>query len=176
MKLLEIGLPQYTVDKEPDHKAIGEPVDDLLQRHFMGQTVLIRGLGSMEHQGKSVDDLIEIIKTTGTDRYDPERVGDRYANVHGKHIDLYALRRTINPRSKIFWQLSWSFYQYPLKTRGYPFKVDILVIYDANQLKAVVHQPEGHPFVKRDGFVFKDPHNKPAAILGIIKILTKPPY
>ncbi|HSH55968.1 MAG TPA: hypothetical protein VK983_04025 [Candidatus Limnocylindrales bacterium] len=170
MKQLTIDLPQYTVDTEPDHKAIGKPVDDILKQHFMGQTVLLRGLGSMEHQGKSVNDLIDIIKSTGTDRYNPERVGDRYANLQGKHIDLYALRRTISPRSKIFWQLSWSFYQSPLKTRGYPVKVDILVIYDPKQLKAVVHQPENHPFVKRDGFVFRNPDNKTAAILGIIKI------
>lgn len=71
MKLLEIKLPQYNVDTEPDHKAIGKPVDDLLRQHFMGETVLIRGLGSMEHQGKSVNDLVEIIKRYGTDRYDP---------------------------------------------------------------------------------------------------------
>jgi hypothetical protein len=170
MKILSVKVPAYTIDIEPDHKAIGKPVDDLLKEHFMGQTILIRGLGSMEHKGKSVDDLIEIIKRDGTDRYDPNRSGDRYANIHGKHIDLYALRRTISPRSEIFWQLSWSFYQSPLKTRGYPVKVDILVIYDPNHLKAVVHQPEGHPFIKRDGFVFRNPENKAGAVLGIIKI------
>lgn len=102
--------------------------------------------------------------------YDPERIGDRYINLQGKHIDLYALRRTINQRSKIFWQLSWSFYQSPLKTRGYPVKVDILVFYDPKQLKAVVHQPKDHPSVKRDGFVFRNPENKSDAVLGIIKI------
>lgn len=170
MKLLEVNLPHYSIDKEPDHEAIGAPVDELLKQHFMGQTVLLRALGSMEHPGKSVDDLIEIIKKDGTDRYDPERAGDRYANAQGKHIDLYALRRTISTNSKIFWQLSWSFYQSPLKTRGYPVKVDILVIYDPKQLKAVVHQPDGHPHVKRDGFIFRDSENKAAAILGIIKI------
>lgn len=170
VNVLQINLPEYTVEQEPDHKAIGKAVDNVLKQHFMGQTILIRALGSMEHPGKSVDDLIEIIKTTGTDRYDPERKGDRYENVQGKHIDLYALRRTVSPRSKIFWQLSWSFYSSPLKTRGYPVRVDILAIYDPKQLKAVVHQPTGHPFMKRDGFVFREPENKPAALLGIIKI------
>lgn len=170
MKYLELTLPDYTTETEPDHKAIGKPVDDLLKEHFMGETILIRALGSMEHPEKSVDDLIEIIRRDGTDRYDPERVGDRYANIHSKNIDLYALKRTISPNSKIFWQLSWSFYQSPLKTRGYPVKLDILVIYDLKQLKAVVHQPEGHPHVKRDGFVFRDPENKAKAVKGIIKL------
>lgn len=170
MKVLNVHLPHYNLDSEPDHKSIGKPVDELLKQHFMGQTVLIRALGSMEHPGKTVDELIKIIETNGTDRYDPERPGDRYVNIQGRYIDLYALRRTISPRTKLFWQLSWSFYQSPLKTRGYPVKVDILVIYDPKELKAVVHQPEGHPYVKRDGFVFKHPEDKAAAMLGIIKI------
>ncbi len=171
MKLLTVSVPQYTVDREPDHKAIGKPVDDLLREHFMGQKVLIRGLGSMEHPDKSVDELIEVIKSTGTDRYDPKRIGDRYTNVGDKYFDLCALRRTISPRSKIFWQLSWSFYGSPLKERGYPVLVDILVIYDPKQLRAVTYSPVGQKGrIMRDGFVFRNPDNKVAAILGIIKI------
>lgn len=170
MEVIELSLPEYTADKEPDHKAIGKKVDDVLKQHFMGQTVLIRALGSMEHLGKSVDDMIEIIKATGTDRYDPERPGDRYQNHQGKHIDLFALRRTISERSKIFWQLSWSFYKAPLRIRGFPVRVDILVLYDPKQLKSVTHQPVGHPSVKRDGFVFRNPDAKASAVLGIIKL------
>jgi hypothetical protein len=165
-----IHLPEYQVDEEPDHKALGKIVDDELREHLMGQTVLIRALGSMEHPGKSVDEMAEIIKASGTDRYDPERVGDRYANHQNKHIDLFALRRTISERSKIFWQLSWSFYASPLKMRGYPVKVDILIIYDPAQLKAVVHQPTNHPHLKRDGFVFRHPRDKAAAVKAIFKI------
>lgn len=171
MKLLTISLPRYGVDAEPDHKAIGKSVDDLLKEHFMGQEVLVRGLGSMEHPGKSVDEVIEIIKQTGTDRYDPKRIGDRYTNVGDKYFDLCALRRTISPSSKIFWQLSWSFYASPLKERGYPVRVDILIIYDSKQLKAVTYSPVGHKGrIMRDGFVFRNPDNKVASILGIIKI------
>lgn len=103
ISVLNISLPQYQIDSEPDHKTLGKVVDAELKKHLMGQTVLIRALGSMEHYGKSPDELIEIIKTTGTDRYDPDRQGDRYSNVQGKHIDLYALKRTISPRSNIFW-------------------------------------------------------------------------
>lgn len=51
MKMLTISIPQYQVDNEPDHKAIGKPVDDLLKEHFMGQKVLIRGLGSLVSAG-----------------------------------------------------------------------------------------------------------------------------
>lgn len=167
-----VHLPNYNFKNgEPDHKAISKPIDDELRKHFTGQKILIRGLGSHEHPGKSVDELIDIIKTTGTDRYDPKRIGDRYTNVGDKYFDLCALRRTISDRSKIFWQLSWSFYNSPLKERGYPVRVDILTIYDPKQLKAVTYSPVGHAGrIMRDGFVFRNPDDKATAILGIIKI------
>lgn len=168
-----IHLPSYNFDNgEPDHKVVGVPVDDELRKHFMGQKILIRGLGSQEHPGKTVDELIDIIKTTGTDRYDPTRVGDRYTNVGDTYFDLCALRRTISPRSKIFWQLSWSFYASPLKERGYPVLVDILIIYDPQQLKAVSYRPVGQGGrVMRDGFVFRDVANRPSAIKAVFKII-----
>jgi len=171
----EVLLPDYNFDNgEPNHKAVGRPIDDELRKHFMGQKILIRGLGSHEHPGKSVDELIDIIKTTGTDRYDPKRVGDRYTNVGDRYFDLCALRRTISERSKIFWQLSWSFYRSPLKERGYPVRVDVLTIYDPKQMKAVTYSQNGHSGrIMRDGFVFKNPNNKAAAILGIIKIVSE---
>lgn len=167
-----VHLPDYSFSKgEPDHQAIGKPVDDALREHFMGDTILIRGLGSQEHPGKSVDDLIEIIKETGTDRYNPARIGDRHTNVGDKYFDFCALRRTISERSKIFWQLSWSFYQSPLKERGYSVLVDILIVYEPKQLKSVTYSPVGHKGrIMRDGFVFRDPNNKPAAIKAIFKI------
>jgi hypothetical protein len=168
-----IHVPAYNFDNgEPDHKAIGKPVDDELRKHFMGETILIRGLGSHEHPGKSVDELVDIIKTTGTDHYDPTCIGDRYTNVDDKYFDLCALRRTVSPKSRIFWQLSWSFYRSPLKERGYPVLVDILIIYDPKKLKAVTYSPAGQPDrIMRDGFVFRDSNNKPAAITAIFKIV-----
>ena len=167
-----IHLPEYQVTTQPDYKAIGAFVDDELKKHFMGQMVGLRALGSQEHQGKSIDELVEIIKHDGTDRYDPERGGDRYDNIENKQIDLFLLRRKISDKSRIFWQLAWSFYESPLKLRGQPVRVDILVIYDLAKLKVArtTHTHEGYPVVKRDGFVFKDPSNKPEALLGIIKI------
>ena len=167
-----VKIPNYTVDAEPDHRAIGEVVDDALRQHCMGQMVGLRGLGSQEHPGKTVDELVKIIRRDGTDRYDPARTGDRYDNVEGKRIDLFLLRRKVTPKAQMFWQLSHSFYHYPSKMHGRPVRVDILVIYDLAQLKAVrtTHTHEGYPVTKRDGYVFRDPASKPAAVLGILKI------
>ena len=170
--IITVKLPQYQVSSVPDYKAIGKNVDAELKKHFMSQMVGLRALGSQEHPGKSLDELVEIIKRDGTDRYDPKRNGDRYDNIENKHIDLFLLRRKISERSKIFWQLAWSFYESPKKLRGQPVRVDILVIYDLTKLKAVrtTHTHEGYHVTKRDGFVFKDPNKKHEAVLGIIKV------
>lgn len=173
MQLLQVSVPQYSVTTEPDYHAIGVIVDAELKRHFMGQMVGLRALGSQEHPVKTIDELVEIIRRDGTDRYDPYRNGDRYDNIEGKHIDFFLLRRKITERSKIFWQLAWSFYAAPLRLRGKPVRVDILVVYDLSKLKAVrtTHTHEGYPVTKRDGYIFRDPEHKADAVLGIIKIL-----
>lgn len=167
--VLTVHLPEYTVDTEPNHKVIGKVVDNCLREHFLGQTVVVRGLSSGEHQ-ESVDELIEIIKRSGTDRYDPERAGYRYENIKGKHIDLFAFRRKITERTQLFKDLSWGFYHGAIAIHNKPVRLDILTVYDSSKLKAVVHQYEGRDDIKRDGFVFKNPNNKVGALKAIIKI------
>lgn len=101
LPLLTVALPQYRVDSEPDHGTLGRAVDAEIRQHFMGRTVLIRGVGIQDHPGISVEQLIELIERNGTDRYDPTRTGDRYANVQGRHIDLFAFRRKVTPRMRV---------------------------------------------------------------------------
>lgn len=170
MKYLELALPGYTIDKEPEHKAIGKPVDDLLKEHFMGETVVVRGVASSEHPDMTIDELIEIIRSAGTDRYDPSRTGDRYENIQGKHIDLFAFRRKITPRTELFKDITWGFYHGAKTIHGKPMRIDILTVYDAALLKAVIHQYEGRDDIKRDGFVFKDPADKVGALRAVIKL------
>lgn len=165
-----VHLPDYKVNAEPNHKVIGKIVDDCLKEHFLGETVVVRGLSSSEHPGKSLDELIEIIKRSGTDRYNPERAGDRYENIKGKHIDLFAFRRKITKQTQLFKDLSWGFYHGAIAVHGRPIRLDILTIYDAGQLKAVVHQYEGRTDIKRDGFVFRYPSDKVKALRAIVKI------
>src|SRR5581483_819097 len=141
------------------------------RKHFMGRTIVARGIGSSEHPGKTSDKLIEIIQRNGTDRYDPNRTGDRYENIQGKHIDLFGFRRKVTPRMQLFKDIAYGFYQSALAIHGKPTRIDILIIYDAAKLKAVVHQYEGRTDKKRDGFVFREAGDKVEATLGIIKIV-----
>ncbi|MBI3494635.1 hypothetical protein HY004_01475 [Candidatus Saccharibacteria bacterium] len=170
MRLIVVNLPQYRVDTEPNHKVIGKIVDKVIQENFTGKTIVVRGVSSSAHSDKSVDELVEIIKDSGTDRYDQKRIGDRYENIKGKHIDLFAFRRKVTPRMEVFKDISWGFYHGSRTIHGKPVRIDILTVYDASQLRAVVHQYEGRDDIKRDGFVFKNPSDKKSAVLGIIKI------
>ncbi len=171
MQIITINLPQYQVTNEPDYKVIGEIVDNEIRKYFMGRTVVARGIGSSEHPGKTIDELVEIIKHDGTDRYDLDRTGDRYENIQGKRIDLFGFRRKIGPRMQLFKDVAYGFYHSALGVHGKAVRIDILIIYDATKLKAVLHQYEGRVDKKRDGFVFREPTHKQDALLGIIKII-----
>lgn len=171
MRLTEIDLPQYSIKQEPDADAIGKIVDDEIRKQFLGRSIVVRGVASSEHTNKTTDELIEIIKKTGTDRYDPNRKGDRYENIGGKHIDLFGVPALVAEDSEIFKVIAWGFYHSAKATHGYPVRIDVVIIYDANQLNQVVHQYEGRDDIKDDGFSFKDGANKAQSVLGIIKLL-----
>jgi hypothetical protein len=169
--VLAMSAPEYQVDIEPDHAAVGKKIDDVLRQHFMNQTIVARGVSMSAHQDISIDDLVMTIQQLGTDRYDPSRIGDRYENVAGKHIDFFGFRRKVTPRMRLFKDISWGFYHGSKIIHGNPVRIDLLLVYDGAQLKAVAHQYEGRTNSKRDGFVFKNPTNKPASLLAIVKIL-----
>lgn len=167
-----LGIPKVYADKKPDFDKIGAKIDKRLKKHFLGKKLVIRVLGSEEHKGKSVDDLIRIIKRIGYDRYDTKRKGDRYKNVDKKHIDFFALEFNIKKNEECFKQFIEPFYYWPIVSRNKPIRIDIAIIYDPTKLKVVKHRYKGREKeIKRDGYVFKNPSNKLDAILGIIKIL-----
>ncbi|HUC89763.1 MAG TPA: hypothetical protein VMR45_03095 [Patescibacteria group bacterium] len=170
MKLIKVQIPKYVVSSEPDHSSIGAVIDETIKQNFDGLTIAVRGLSSAEHPGKTRDELVAIIQRTGTDRYDPQRPGDRYENLQGKPIDLFAFRRKVTSRMQLFKYISWGFYHGSKAIHGKPVRIDMLTIYDAAQLKAVVHQYAGRDDVKRDGYIFREPKNKAKALLGIVLV------
>jgi len=176
MTVITVPLPDYQVQAgsghwaEPDHRAIGRRVDAAIGSEFGGAKIVARGVSADDHPHLWVDELIGIILTTGTDRYDPYRSGDRYDNVEGKHIDIFGFRRTAGSRMRLFDQLSWGFYHGAIEIRGHPVRLDIVTVYDATRLRAVLHRYAGRQDWKRDGFRFVDPDHKAAAVLGVIKL------
>lgn len=170
MQHILLNLPEYTIDQPPDHIGIGRKIDDVLRQHFMGKTIVLRGIASSEHPDKTPEQLADIIQETGTDHYDPQRKGDRYENVEGKQIDLFGTLATVTPTFSIADIIIYGFYHSSIGVHGRPMKIDILTVYDATKLTQVPHRYEGRDDVKDDGFVFVDSDNKVAALLGIIRI------
>lgn len=170
--IYKISLPEYNFHNKPNFDEIGNKIDSVLKEKYLGMDILVRVLGSQEHPGKTVDDLIEIIKTNGTDRYDASREGDRYKNIENKHIDFFAMPFSITSRGEYFKFLLEPFYHYPSITRdASPVRIDIAIIYNPEKVEIVEHQYEGREGeIKKDGYIFKDNKNKPDAILGIICI------
>jgi hypothetical protein len=167
-----LKVPKVYIDNQPDFKKIGSKIDNCLKKHFLNKEVAIRVLGSEEHNGKSINDLVKIIKQFGHDRYDSKRKGDRYENIENKKIDFFATDFKISKNNSYLEHFLEPFYYWPLYDRGKPIRIDIAIIYDLSKLKIVEHRYKGRENeLKKDGFVFKYPNNKPDSILGIIKIL-----
>ena len=166
-----ISIPEYHVKTKPDSVFIGAKIDKIIKKHFLGQNIVIRCLGSQEHKGKTVKSLVKIIKNLGVDKYNTKRKGEKYENVENKHIDFFALDFKITQKGKYTENFIEPFYAYPKHDDKSPVRIDIIIVYDLSKLKRVLHKYEGRTDIKRDGFVFKNPANKPDAIKGIIKVL-----
>ncbi|MAG47536.1 hypothetical protein CL617_02945 [archaeon] len=167
----QIKIPEYTVKEKPDWVNIGIKIDKKIKKHFPNKKIAIRCLSSKDHKGKSISQVINIIKKIGHDRYNPKRKGDRYENIQNKHIDFFALGFTVKPKTIMLENFIESFYVWPLKFNKKPTRLEIVIIYDLSKLKRIPHQYEGRNDIKKDGFVFKNPKNKKEALLGIMKIL-----
>jgi hypothetical protein len=168
--ILKIKLPEYQVETEPDFKAIGRKIDRSIKQHFLGQKLVIRCLGSQDHPDKTTDELITIIQKIGTDRYDPNREGDRYENMDNKSIDIFALDFKITEKGHYLEHFIEPFYFWPKENGHEPIKLDIILLYDRSKFKKVFHKYEGRDDVKKDGFVFKEPNTKIDALKTIIKV------
>lgn len=120
-----IKVPEYHVKSKPDPASIGAKIDRIIKKHFLGQKVAIRCIGSQEHKGKSVNDLVEIIKKLGTDRYDPSRKGEKYENIWNKRIDFFALDFRIKEKGKYMENFIEPFYTYPKQDKKRPVRIDI---------------------------------------------------
>lgn len=168
--LIEVAIPTHEPGKAPDHEAVGAKLDKLLKRHFMGKRVVIRCIGSQDHPKLSLDELTDIIMKTGTDKYDPARMGVGYKEFvrKGIKVDFYGEDVEITKDAQVMSQALWEMHHSAIGDRGYGVHVDLVLVYDYSQLDMVMNLYEHHP--TSDGFVFKDPDNKRAALLGVIKI------
>jgi hypothetical protein len=102
----------------------------------MDGEVLIRLVSSGDHKlGR--DELVKIIRSTGTDRYDPDRK-QMFDDFYGKHrVDFFAGSATKENLEK---EISEAIEKLPARTkgdRGYEVVPDILILYDASKCEMI---------------------------------------
>ncbi len=170
MKIVKVKIAEYDTSKELNLKEISKKIDQALVKNFDGQKVILRAVSSEAHD-MSQAELVEVIKKTGSDRYDPVKKGDRYDNIEGRQIDVFGRICTIKYGNLMSKSLVDGFHVYGAKYHGRPSaKMDIWLIYDRSKMTALSFHLIGYKDLKRDGYVFKDQDNKTDALLGIVVI------
>lgn len=162
-----IEVPEYQLDNVDVH-AVARKIDQALVDNFNGQKIVLRAVSSSAHERSKTQLIADILKN-GTDRYDPNRAGDRYENVDKKHIDFFGRVCVVRPGKYLSLFILKGFHIWVPKDHKHS-KMDIWLVYDRNKLKSVMHMYEKYMIRKRDGYVFKDPEDKAGALLGVIEI------
>lgn len=176
-RLMTISIPEYTIDTKPDYKAVGVQIDKAIQENFEGD-FLLRALSVADHPQYTLDELVDMILQTGTDKYDPDRKGVAHEEFEPYQPDLQAGLITVKDGKLLgesFGEDVRRFYENTLLDRGYRLRIDLLVLYKPDHMikaEKVDHsKPSVDPHLEEYLWKFKDPNNKPEALAGVIKIL-----
>lgn len=183
--IISVAIPEYTIEHQPDYLSVGRKLDKVIEINFRGKKLAIRGISLVDHPNHSLDSLVSIILESGTDRYDSSRKGVCHEEFEPYRIDMHALPCEVSNSGLISGYYGKvpsvmaegvrDFYEGALLDRGYSLRLDILLIYDLNQLtqahKIDEAKPAVSPRLEPLLFRFKNPEQKRKALLGIVKIL-----
>jgi hypothetical protein len=182
-RILEIHTPEYNLDAKPDYLNIGEKVDTEIGASLPDGRYLYRAIGKDDHPKFSVNDLVDIILKSGTDKYDPERKEVCFDEFCMYDHDIQAGSFKIkdhkiisnDSNESMFGDTIKKFYENVLLDRGYRVRIDILIIYDADKFLRAQKIKERIKSVRSELeaclYKFKDPKNKREALVEIVKIL-----
>jgi hypothetical protein len=176
-KIVTLAIPEYNIDDQPDYNTLGIKIDQALESNFEGK-FLERAISLTDHPQYNLDQLVDIIITTGTDKYDPKRKGVCYEQFEPYKPDLQAgdidiVNHKLNePYGKGLIKL---FYENVLLDRGYRLRIDLILLYDPQQMltanKIELTKPGVSPDLEKYLWRFKDPNNKRQALVGLLKLL-----
>ena len=176
-KIVTVSIPEYKIDSQPDYILIGAKIDKILEENFTGN-FLERAISLIDHPQYNLDQLLDIIIKTGTDKYDPKRKGVAYEQFEPYQADLQAgdIEIKNGKLSEPYGEgLIKLFYENVLLDRGYRLRIDLILLYDPKQMvhaeKIDKSKPNVQPNLEQYLWRFKDPKNKSQALQGIIKIL-----
>lgn len=175
IQVLSVPLPEYRIDSTPDY-TVGDRVDRVIRDHFDVDRIVVRAISSVDHRPLTLDELAEVILERGTDKYDPDRRGVLPEQFEPYHPDLQGGTFGVETdTSSFFGGVMKHFYEDAPGDRGHPLRIDLLLIYDKDQLLPADHPDPGRPRVRPrlESFLyrFKDPQHKRDALWGLVKIL-----
>jgi hypothetical protein len=160
-----ISCPDYQFD-ELDLNKVSKCIDSALVDRFAGKNVVLRGIQSEKHSS-SKEDLIQKILETGSDRDNSDN--SNQVKVNDVHIDLFGFACKI--KGSITLPVLEGFHKWKPKSLERPqLRVDIWMIYDAEQLDNVEYNHGLYGVKAKDGYVFKKPNNQQKALMGMIVI------
>ncbi len=167
---IQISLPGY-LNQENKLAHIGEVakfIDKTLVENFSNKRIVLRGVQSAK-SSYSKTELIKNIVENGTDYTE---VASKYeVKVIEKQVDIYGLLCKVAPGIAISLPILEGFHKWAPKALERPqYPADIWMIYNAVQLTNVAYKHPRYKVTTKDGWKFKDPEHKDAALLGIIEI------
>lgn len=163
----EVLVPEYTPELQPDYAAVGNKVDAIIQKKFMGREAALRYLSLQDHSAMTLDELINTIEKTGTDRYDSNRpMSVAHEFYKQKEVELFAVPITIDDRTNVTAEALKDFDEGAIKDRGYSLRINLVVVYDLSQLEHIPIQYDDG--VGEDAFKFKYPEKRAEAVLGFV--------
>ncbi len=185
VKVVEVAVPEYTLDPEPDYLAIGRKVDQAIEANFPDEKYILRAIGLDDHPGLALDELVRVILATGTDKHDPGRRAVGHDEFSGYDFDIQAgpveirhsrlVADANEPFSTIFGGIAWHFYHGAPLDRGHAVRIDILMLYDPKQVIRARKFLPGARGVRKglNQFLYKfmNPKNKRDALRGLVKVL-----
>lgn len=188
-----IALPEYALDPEPYFYAVGTKLDTFIKENFPNQWIAVRAISLQDHPNQTMDDLVNKIIKLGTDRYDPARKGVHHDIDEQFGIELHATPMIVRDSDlfcphysnrletgSVFGDFLLDCYEGAKVDRGYPLRLDIMMVYDLTMLESAPMIWKGSdPVLCEDlinpedttVFKFKYPDEKPKALLGVIKII-----
>jgi len=149
-----------------DLKKVSKCLDDALIDRFANRSVVIRGIQSEKHKFPKYQ-LVQQIIDTGSDRY--ARQSKNEVKVNDRPIDLFGYACVA--KSPMTLSVLEGFHRWkPMCLERPQRKVDIWMVYDAEQLENVEYNHGYYGVKARDGYLFKNQNKKPDALLGVLVI------
>lgn len=165
MKTIHITCPEYQFENL-DLDKVSKCIDNALIENFADKNIVLRGIQSKKHDLPK-DQLVRQIQETGFDRTGSDDINA--VKVNNRHIDIFGLACVV--KRPITLPILEGFHKWKPKSLERPqTQVDIWMVYDATKLSNVEYFHSHYKVMAHDGYVFKDPTNKPDFLLGILVI------